>query len=326
MSLHYAGAGDLEALLQTWRGHVLGVVAFGVPAAAPEDIPFVTVDMPVLGAKAAYEVWATDAPVKVAPGGAIASANDAQVLFGCMELPDDDRTSYAATIYQNYCRIFDHLDRLGFPKLLRVWHYLPDIHCNHQELERYRQFSVGRHDAFVARGRMISADAPAASAVGKGSGNTIICFLAAARAGTPIENPCQISAYAYPQQYGPRAPTFSRALLRNAQLYVSGTAAILGHASQHEGDVEAQTDLTIGNLRAVMQQARGVGSPDAACGHTDLSFKIYVRKPEYRALAQAKLGQAFGDRASTLFLQADICRRELLLEIEAFCAAGAPAA
>ncbi len=310
---------------------MLGVVGFGARSGAPRNVPFVAVDMPVLGGPgAAFEVWTADTPVKITSLGAIRSACDTQVLFGCLELPDDNAGDYAGLIYENYCGIFDHLDQLGFSKLLRVWHYLPDIHRNHHELERYRQFSLGRHDAFIAKGRLIREDAPAASAVGKSAGSTIICFLAAARAGTPVENPRQVSAYAYPQQYGPRGPTFARALLRcgqgMAQLYISGTAAILGHASQHEGDLEAQADLTIANLRAVMKEARRLGSAEAAPDNMDVFFKVYVRKPEFRAIAHKKLQDAFGDQSSTLFLHADICRRELLLEIEAFCTARAPSA
>ncbi|MEO8165768.1 MAG: hypothetical protein ABI619_10275 [Betaproteobacteria bacterium] len=321
--LHYAGAENLNALLDECQGHVLGIVAFGKPGPCFPDVPFSAVDMPVLGNDTCYEVWTGTAPVQIARHGGIHSAHDPHLLFGCMAIPDDAHADYAALIYQNYCRIFDHLDAEGFPKLLRIWHYLPDIHRNAQQFERYQQFSLGRHQAFVAKGRTIRTDAPAASAVGKHSGNTIISFLAAPHAGTPVENPRQVSAYAYPAQYGPRGPTFSRALFTaphgKAQLYISGTAAILGHASQHEGNVEAQTDETIANLRAVLNEARTLGLIDGPACDMALTFKVYVRQPEYRSIVLRRLREAFGEESSILFLHADICRRELLLEIEAVC-------
>ena len=141
---------------------------------------------------------------------------------------------------------------------------LPDIHVDERALERYKRFSLGRHEAFVAKGRTICTDAPAASAVGKRSGNTVICFLAELRPGIPIENPRQVSAYSYPAQYRPRGPAFSRALLTSwddlPQLYVSGTAAIFGHLSQYEGDAGAQADICRRELLLAIEVVCAAGS------------------------------------------------------------------
>jgi chorismate lyase/3-hydroxybenzoate synthase len=321
--LRYAGAADLNALLEVCRSRVLGIVGFGKPSLERKDIASVWVDMPAIGSEQAYEVWTSAAPVHNEASGRIRSARNAQVLFGCVEIPEDPRTDYDALIYDDYCRIFDHLDDLGYPNLLRIWHYLPDIHLDEGALERYKRFSLGRHEAFVAKGRAISTDAPAASAVGKRSGNTVICFLAAPRPGIAIENPRQVSAYSYPPQYGPRGPTFSRALFASwddlQQLYISGTAAIFGHLSQHAGDADAQAVETIVNLRSVMDAAQAHGLIDVR-RNTELLFKVYLRQPEFRAIAETRLREAFGPAPSILYLQADICRRELLLEIEVVCA------
>jgi chorismate lyase/3-hydroxybenzoate synthase len=323
--LHYASAAELPALLEEFRGRVLGVVAFGKRPPVRKDIASAWVDMPSIAADQAFEVWTSAAPVQVETSGRIRSARNAQILFGCVEIPDDPGVAYDALIFNEYCRIFEHLDGAGCPSLIRIWHYLPDIHRDERSLERYKRFSLGRHEAFVAKGRAVSTDAPAASAVGKRPGNTVICFLAAPRAGIPIENPRQVSAYSYPAQYGPRGPTFSRALFASwddrRQLYVSGTAAILGHQSQHTGDAVAQTRETIVNLRSVMGEAHARGLIDVT-QDTDLLFKVYLRQPEFRAVAQAQLREAFGPDASIIYLQADICRSELLVEIEVVCATG----
>ena len=325
--LRYVSAAGLDPLLEQCRGRVLGVVGFGVPWLDRKDIASAWVDMPAIGTDRAFEVWTSLAPVQTQTRGRIRSARNAQILFGCIEIPQDDRTDYDVLIYNDYCAIFDYLDDLGYPNLIRIWHYLPDIHLEERALERYRRFSLGRHEAFVAKGRAISTDAPAASAVGKRSGNTVVCFLAAPRPGIPIENPRQVSAYSYPAQYGPRGPTFSRALFTSwddlRQLYISGTAAIFGHLSQHEGDAGAQAGETIVNLRAVMDEAHAQGLIDVG-QNTDLLFKVYLRQAEFRASAQTRLREAFGPAPSILYLQADICRRELLLEIEVVCTARTP--
>ncbi len=322
--LHYVGAESLDALLEACQGRVLGIVGYGKPPLERSDIASAWVDMPVIGADQVFEVWTAATAVHAETNGRIRGARNARILFGCMEIPEDQRTDYDALIYNNYCAIFDYLDELGFPNLIRIWHYLPDIHLDERALERYKRFSLGRHEAFLAKGRAINTDAPAASAVGKRSGSTVICFLAAPRPGIAIENPRQVSAYSYPAQYGPRGPTFSRALFTSwddlRQLYISGTAAIFGHLSQHEGDAGAQVGETIVNLRSVMNEALDHDLIDVR-QNTDLLFKVYLRQPEYHAVAQAQLRKAFGPSPSIVYLQADICRQELLLEIEVVCAA-----
>ena len=65
------------------------------------------------------------------------------------------------------------------------------------------------------------------------------------------------------------------------------------------------------NLRAVMAQAR----IDAAGGR--LAFKAYLRHPDYLPVLRHCLTTAFGAHADVLYLQADICRSDLLLEVEA---------
>lgn len=323
--LRYVGAAELDSALAEDRGRVLGVVGFGAPMRDRPDVVSTWVDMPVVGAERLYEVWTSADTVHVEGNGGLRSARNAQILFGRVEIPDTPATDYDKLIFREYCRVFDHLDALGYPKLLRIWHYVPDIHLDEGSLERYKRFSLGRHEAFIARGRAISADAPAASAVGKQPGNTVICFLAAPRPGIPVENPRQVSAYSYPAQYGPRGPTFSRGLFATwdamAQLYVSGTAAITGHQSRHAGNADAQAAETILNLRSVMARAQEAGFVDARRA-AEMQFKVYLRDPQFRATAETRLREAFGPAPSIVYLQADICRRELLLEIEMVCTAG----
>jgi chorismate lyase/3-hydroxybenzoate synthase len=316
--VRYAGDAALDALLRDQRRHVLGCVSFGDPTpAALDGIAHVHSGMPVVGGGTAHELWLSAGPVKPLRSGRIHAAHDGQVLFGCLEIPGDAAADYDVLIYHEYGRAFDFIDAAGYPNLLRAWHYLPDIHGEERALERYKRFSLGRHEAFVSRGRAISRDAPAASAVGTSGASTVIAFLAALRPGTPIENPRQVSAYSYPAQYGPRGPTFSRALFASwngvPQLYVSGTASIFGHLSRHEGDAAAQADETLLNLRTVLGEARGLIDAGVSA---QMLFKVYLRDPAYRDLVEDRLRAAFGPAPQILWLQADICRRELLLEIE----------
>ena len=65
-----------------------------------------------------------------------------------------------------------------------------------------------------------------------------ICW-PATRPAARVENPRQVSAWRYPRQYGRTPPSFARAMMLPAQdaLAISGTAAVVGHASAHHDDL-----------------------------------------------------------------------------------------
>ena len=48
-------------------------------------------------------------------------------------------------------------------------------------------------------------------------------------------------------------------------------------------------------------------------------IKVYLRNPQDLAEAEAAVERHFGPGVSALFLQGDICRRELLVEIDGMC-------
>jgi hypothetical protein len=204
--------------------------------------------------------------------------------------------------------------------LLRAWNYLPQINDDEDGLERYARFNMGRHDAFIARKRIIGADTPAASALGCRGKHLTIYFLAAKQAGQLVENPRQTSAFHYPAQYGPRSPTFARAMLMQAagerQLFVSGTSSIVGHVTMHAGDVPAQARETVANLMSVIAQAQLAGF-DASGPRSRLLLKAYLRRPDDLAVMQACLQQAFGAATEITYLHADVCRADLAVEVEA---------
>jgi hypothetical protein len=48
-----------------------------------------------------------------------------------------------------------------------------------------------------------------------------------------------------------------------------------------------------------------------------MAYKVYVRNPADLPIVQSQLHTALGARAQVLYLQADVCRPDLLVEIEA---------
>lgn len=247
--------------------------------------------------------------------------HDGHWLFGVIDVPEDAGLEAAAE--HAYAGLFDALHASGSTQLLRVWNYLPRINEEGAALERYKRFNAGRQQAFLDAGARAFEGAPAACAIGSADGPLRVRFLAGRGAVCHVENPRQVSAYHYPQRYGPRAPTFSRAALaevgdRRLGLFISGTASIVGYASVHAGDVRAQVRETVSNLHAVLDNARRKSS--ARWALRDLHAVVYVRhEQDHEAVADeiARVAPELGrDAGPLVFLHADICRRELDVEIE----------
>lgn len=148
----------------------------------------------------------------------------------------------------------------------------------------------------------------------------MVYFLASRAAPSFIENPRQVSAYRYPPQYGSHAPAFSRAaLLRqrdSLMLFISGTSSIVGHRSLHVGDAAAQTRETLANIGALLEEANRLERA-AHFSFATLACKVYVRRPEDLPAIHAELQTAVALSTRVIYLQADICRQDLLVEIEA---------
>jgi chorismate lyase/3-hydroxybenzoate synthase len=264
------------------------------------------------------------APVHEGHCGPVRWQHDGQWLLARLDLHAQADVPLADLVQQGYLDLFKALRETGFTHPLRLWNYLPQINGELGGLERYRHFNLGRQQAFLEAGQAAFEGAPAACALGTHGGPLCIRVLAGRGQVLPLENPRQVSAYRYPSDYGPRAPTFSRAALADVGagrllLLISGTASIVGHATLHAGDPTAQLNETLNNLQALVDVASAHGSARFAL--QDLHCTVYLRHPEHLEPVRQGLQQRLGTDAALLrnavYLQADICRRDLLVEIEA---------
>jgi enamine deaminase RidA (YjgF/YER057c/UK114 family) len=342
----YLSASDLAARSESWWGSVLGVAGFaGVPAIANSDVPVAASFTPVIGASTAVcEVWrladaeqSTAAAIESAKSGRVQYRCSDSLLFGTLMIDERDlpiksvaRTSALARATElGYREIFDLLEATRYPYLVRVWNYLPDINGVDDGDERYRQFNSARKLAFQSSGQATVGSVPAACALGSEPGGPLcIYFLAARAAPIAIENPRQTSAYHYPLQYGRHQPIFSRACLLpdclGTDLFVSGTASIVGHETLHSEDVVAQTQESLANISAVLAEANRVLG-GARYSLDRLQFKVYVRRPGDLAAIAAEIARTVHAEVPIVYLRADVCRSDLLVEIEASGGAlGAP--
>ncbi len=97
---------------------------------------------------------------------------------------------------------------------------------------------------------------------------------------------------------------------------ISGTASILGHESVHPGDVQAQLREALQNVDALLARAHASGQIQSAQLGAQSLVKAYVRHAEDASRIERGLREHLGADVPLLLLAADICRSDLLVEIE----------
>lgn len=280
-------------------------------AAAPPGCGLV-VRMPLvqLGGPPLAELWHGPATLETGSGEGWTWAAAGELLFLATERPAARGGDLESSTRAAYREALAAAARLGFPHLLRAWNVVPGINHDEGGLERYRRFCRGRAEAFEAHhGPGFEAILPASSAVGGEGDRLVTWFLACRQPGAHRENPRQVSAWAYPPSYGPRSPSFARATrcppAAGGRLLLSGTASIVGHLSVHPGSVERQLEETLRNLELLLDDGGALAA-----------LRVYVRRAGDLAIVRETLEGRVGAALPVLYLRADICREELLVEVE----------
>ena len=234
----------------------------------------------------------------------------------------DDPEAQAAEVFAKMGAVLQQ-EKMTFGHVVRQWGYIEglldvrdDCPKGHQ---RYQAFNDVRTAAY-ARSEFPSGY-PAATGIGQATGGVVLEFIALDApldvGVAPLSNPRQTDAHCYSREMlvgeslarlkNKSTPKFERAKLvtrgDEETVFVSGTAAIVGERSVAPGDVEAQTRTTIENIAALV-------------GDTRLSrLRAYVKRSEDIGAVRAICEDAYGS-IPAVYVQADVCRDELLVELE----------
>ena len=272
------------------------------------------------------EIWFSSRPVQYQARGDFRFSFDGQNLFGCISFGErENKRTLDRLVYETYLRLFQYLNQLGYPHLFRMWNYIPRITQEEDDLERYRAFCLGRNRAFKETFKRSTSVMPAATGIAKnGTGRVDIYFLAHRNTqAIHLQNPRQTPAFRYPRRYGPRPPSFSRATYvprerGRFELYVAGTASVVGSRSMYADDVRKQCDTTIENI-ALLIGRNNLKNYNIAHSFAlkDMdSIKIYYKRtcdlPVIREICEKR----FSPHSQKAYLHVDICRADLLVEIE----------
>jgi enamine deaminase RidA (YjgF/YER057c/UK114 family) len=232
---------------------------------------------------------------------------------------------------QNSEAVFESLAKLlkktgfEFNHIIRQWNYIDSILAYDHSEQRYQEFNDVRssfyQDSFTEKGY------PAATGIGMNCGGVIIEFVALKSADAvclPVNNPEQVAAYGYSKDVlvgsnDKTTPKFERAryleLFGRKQLLISGTASIRGEKTVGSGNPEEQTVVTIQNMQrlyctdVLKSTAGAVLHP--VYGHA----RIYLRNRNDYKLVKKNFRSYYGN-LPVVYLVADICRNNLLVEIE----------
>ncbi len=271
-----------------------------------------------LGASSSCEIWTGDGAVEVDLAGGIGVVANPDHVLAHAHLSVSPHTDIAAATQSLYTALVSRVRGLRYAHLVRIWNFLPDINHGSGDDEVYARFNHGRAIAFDRLG-LHPGQYPAATGIGGLPGSPFTVILLASRSEPlAIENPRQVSAYQYPRQYGIRSPAFARAMIlpdrAGGQLFISGTASIVGHESQHAHS-QSQIRETLANLAQLMDSVR-----QRLPGHeigARRYWRVYLRNEADLEQVSSEVNRQLGN--NVLFLNADICRRELQVEVEGVC-------
>lgn len=264
--------------------------------------------------KQVHEVWKTTKTVTRGVDGQCQWNKTDDILCSAIYLDPDIDIETATKLAYN--TLLTHVKKMGYPYPFRFWNYIQNINDGKGDEERYKLFCSGRLASFEQHG-IHQTKFPAASALGSHSNGTVVYVFSAKHEGEHFRNNKQIDAFEYPRQYGRSSPSFSRATsidIDQTSLYlVSGTASIIGHQTIASDDISEQLSVTVANLKHLLSK------PIAGDQHlVPIASKVYIRHTKDADVIKSFL-QKNMPQHNYLFTIADVCRDDLLVEIECHC-------
>jgi enamine deaminase RidA (YjgF/YER057c/UK114 family) len=225
-------------------------------------------------------------------------------------------------------------ESMSLDNLVRQWNYIGNILTVKNAVQNYQAFNEVRNE-YYTKFRKIPGY-PAATGVGMKHGGVILDFCAVVPGKSlqirAVDNPNQVNAYNYGQQVlvgkgkegnsVKHAPQFERALLmadkNDVILHISGTASIIGQKTMGKGDIGEQTIVTLENIKKLIDTDRlNQLIPGSFPYHGRYSlFRVYIKKQEDFGIVMKICSEHF-PHLPAIYIEADICRDDLLMEIEA---------
>lgn len=256
--------------------------------------------------------------------------DDTELVLGAVT-PPDLSTSASEQSDAVFEIIGDILRSEGFgvEDIARQWNYIERITETDNGAQRYQDFNDSRSRFYAPY--LWSNGYPAATGIGT-QGGGIVIELDAFRDGSQrynkgIDNPLQVAAHNYSATVlvagGAKSrstPKFDRARIVEGDgaglIYISGTAAIRGQQSCEGCDAAMQTRLTMENIDFLAGEQNRKGHNIDIEALDDYSvLRVYIKYRHDADAVRDSLREHY-PYVGLVLLLADVCRDELLVEIE----------
>lgn len=226
-----------------------------------------------------------------------------------------------------------HIEGYDINSIVRQWNYIERITDFEDEYQHYQSFNDARSH-FYSKTNWDNGY-PAATGIGTQRGGIMIDVIATIPKKenyrcVPLDNDLQVAAYDYSQDvllgaedeiFKERStPKFERAKAvtdeKQGIVYISGTAAIRGEESLTNVGIEEQTRITIENIKYLIskENLNKAGINTISNCSIDL-LRVYLKNAEDTQVVKGYMDKFFST-IPVSYLLADVCREELLIEIE----------
>ncbi len=228
-------------------------------------------------------------------------------------------------------------ESMTFSNVIRQWNYIEGIlNINTETGKQYQNYQILNDVRAVYYSKeRFEHGYPASTGIGMNAGGIILEFIAIKPNNgvniVPLKNPVQTDAYDYSQgvlvgnslmqENKKSSPKFERAkyisINEKKTIYVSGTASIRDEKTIGINDVRKQTEVTIENIANLVSKTN-LNNAGISNNYKKISFsfiRVYVKNiSEINAVKE--ICNAYYRNVPINYLVADICRDNLLVEIE----------
>lgn len=319
----FAGAKGIEEYLSN-REALIGCVTKQFPTATP--LVSYVAQQTATGSLTAEVITLADKEAKTErhPNYTILESNGTRELMTGGIIPDNNH----GTTFAQSTEIFDKIagilgdSRFAASDIYRQWNYIEGITAENDGSQNYQEFNDAR-SIFYSTAQWENGY-PAATGIGSCAGGVMVDLYAVQSEGvnSPIDNPLQIAAHNYSQKVlahnnqatlpEKTTPKFERARITGTTIHISGTAAIRGEASSESCDILSQTEATM----QIMNHLVAPQNIPLKCNNTAYDFlRIYVKHKSDIPKVEQYMQQHY-PTTQKHYLVSDICRPELLIEIE----------
>jgi len=240
-----------------------------------------------------------------------------------------DYTTQCNSVFDKISSVFN-FENVGLQHIVRQWNYIGNITDFENGNQHYQLFNNSRSDFYKKVD--FENGYPAATGISMSLNSIFVSVLAILPTSSTtihsIDNSLQIPAYKYSEsvlvdgktEQLKTTPKFERGKLvmhdDTGIFFVSGTAAIRNEKSMDADSAVLQTRQTIENINFLISNKNIEQYTNEKNVYLSLnSIRVYVKRCEDYAAIKAEVEKAWPN-VTAIYLLAEVCRTELLVEIE----------